>query len=150
MKASLGSSPGELLKFGRSSWSESTVSRIITWKISYSSGVGWIFVEARRRRREVPLRVMAAVNWVGKAGRTADNCRCNTRFSGAASGQNLRYQWQKNGVKILGEASPSHLTSPTTLWGTGSPDRRSVSNSSGTTRSRFGIKDREVSADFLG
>ena len=84
------------------------------------------------------------------SGRTADNCRCNTRFSGAASGKNLRYQWQKNGVKILGEASPSHLTSPTTLWGTGSPARRSVSNSSGTTRSRFGIKDREVSADFLG
>ena len=71
MKASLGSSPGELLKFGRSSWSDSTVSRIITWKISYSSGVGWIFVEAGRRRREVPLRVVAAVNWVGKAGRTA-------------------------------------------------------------------------------
>ncbi|HRZ38412.1 MAG TPA: immunoglobulin domain-containing protein [Candidatus Paceibacterota bacterium] len=60
-------------------------------------------------------------------------------FTVAATGTDVRYQWQKNRVNIPGATSPSYTTPPTTLWDLGSAYRCVVSNAFGTTRSQPGI-----------
>lgn len=60
-------------------------------------------------------------------------------FTVAASGVDLRYQWQKNRVNIPGATSPRYTTPATTLWDIGSAYRCVVSNASGTARSQPGI-----------
>ena len=60
-------------------------------------------------------------------------------FSVTATGENLRYQWQKNRVDIPGATGPSFTTPATTLWDIGSGYRCVVSNAVGTARSHPGI-----------
>ena len=60
-------------------------------------------------------------------------------FTVTATGNDLRYQWQKNRVDIPGATSPTYTTPATTLWDIGSGYRCLVSNSIGTTRSHPGI-----------
>lgn len=60
-------------------------------------------------------------------------------FTVAASGKDLRFQWQKNRVNIPGAISPTYTTPATSLWDIGSAYRCVVSNASGTTRSHPGI-----------
>jgi hypothetical protein len=59
-------------------------------------------------------------------------------FSVSATGENLRYQWQKNRTDIPGAIHSSYTTPAMTLWDTGSEFRCVVSNDLGTTRSRPG------------
>ena len=59
-------------------------------------------------------------------------------FTVSATGENLRYQWQKNRTDIPGATHPSYTTAPTTLWDIGSEYRCVVSNALGKTRSRPG------------
>lgn len=59
-------------------------------------------------------------------------------FTVSATGEDLRYQWQKNRTDIQGATQPSHTTPATTLWDIGSEYRCVVSNVLGTTRSRPG------------
>ena len=59
-------------------------------------------------------------------------------FTVSATGENLRYQWQKNRADIPGATDPSYTTPPTTLWDIGSEYRCVVSNAKGATRSRPG------------
>lgn len=61
------------------------------------------------------------------------------RFSVAAKGRGLRYQWQKNRVDIPGATSPIYTTPATTLWDMGSEYRCLVSNAGGMIRSRPGV-----------
>lgn len=60
-------------------------------------------------------------------------------FSVAASGTDLRYQWQKNRVDIPGATSPTYTTPATSLYDLGSAYRCLVSNASGTARSKPAI-----------
>lgn len=60
-------------------------------------------------------------------------------FTVSATGDGLKYQWQKNRVDIPGATSPSYTTPATTLWDIGSKYRCVVSNSLGTARSNPGI-----------
>lgn len=64
----------------------------------------------------------------------------------AASGGQLRYQWQKNRVDIPGADGPTFTTAATTLWDLGSEYRCVVSNAAGTTRSRPGVLNPEPHA----
>ena len=59
-------------------------------------------------------------------------------FSVAATGDGLRYQWQKNRTDIPGAMRPTYTTPATTLWDIGSEYRCVISNASGTIRSRPG------------
>ncbi|MBL9170304.1 MAG: immunoglobulin domain-containing protein [Verrucomicrobiales bacterium] len=59
-------------------------------------------------------------------------------FRVSATGQNLRYQWQKNRVDIPEATSPSYTSPKTTLWDIGSTYRCVVSDGSLATRSRPG------------
>ncbi len=61
------------------------------------------------------------------------------RFSVAAKGTGLRYQWQKNRRDIPGATSREHTTPPVTLWDTGSRYRCVVSNGSGVARSEAAV-----------
>ena len=60
-------------------------------------------------------------------------------FTVSATGEGLRYQWQRNRVDIPGADGPSHTTPPTTLWDAGSEFRCVVSNRLGSVRSRPGV-----------
>ena len=60
-------------------------------------------------------------------------------FSVSATGENLRYQWQKNRIDIPGATSSNYSTSATTLWDFGSEYRCVISNSVGTIKSDPGI-----------
>ncbi len=59
-------------------------------------------------------------------------------FSVSATGDGLRFQWQKNRADILGATHPTYTTPATTLWDIGSEYRCVISNASGTIRSRPG------------
>ncbi len=61
-----------------------------------------------------------------------------TSFSVSATGDGLRFQWQKNRADILGATHPTYTTPATTLWDIGSEYRCVTSNASGALRSRPG------------
>lgn len=60
-------------------------------------------------------------------------------FAVSATGEKLRYQWQKNRVDIPGATSTSYSTPPVTLWDFGSEYRCVISNETGTITSEPGI-----------
>jgi len=60
-------------------------------------------------------------------------------FSVSATGNGLRYQWQKNRADIPGATRPTYTAPATTLWDIGSEYRCVVSNALGAARSRPGI-----------
>ena len=59
-------------------------------------------------------------------------------FSVSATGDGLRFQWQKNRADILGATHPTYTTPAATLWDIGSEYRCVISNASGALRSRPG------------
>jgi hypothetical protein len=70
-------------------------------------------------------------------------------FSVSATGDGLRYQWQKNRVDIPGATSPGYTIPATSMWDIGSKYRCVVSNSFGKTISNPGILN-PGSAKYLG
>jgi hypothetical protein len=60
-------------------------------------------------------------------------------FSVSATGDGLRYQWQKNRADIPGATHTTYTTPATTLWDIGSEYRCVITNASGSIRSRPGI-----------
>jgi hypothetical protein len=60
-------------------------------------------------------------------------------FTVAATGERLRYQWQKNRAVISGANSPSYTTPETTLWDIGSEYRCVISNEFGEVQSSAAV-----------
>lgn len=63
----------------------------------------------------------------------------SARFSVSATGENLRFQWQKNRMDIPGATAAQYTTPATTLWDIGSRYRCVISNEVGTVISEPGI-----------
>jgi hypothetical protein len=70
-------------------------------------------------------------------------------FIVSATGEALRYQWQKNRVDIPGANSVSYTTPGTTLWDIGSEYRCVITNSFGIAITKPGILN-SGSAKYLG
>ena len=60
-------------------------------------------------------------------------------FEVTATGEDLRYQWQRNRQDIPDATNPTYTTPPTTLWDIGSRYRCVVRNAAGVARSEPGI-----------
>ncbi len=61
--------------------------------------------------------------------------RATAQFSVAATGNQLQFQWQRNGVNITGATGPSYTTPPTTASDNGTTYRVVVSNTAGSVTS---------------